>query len=182
VGLDFAMADLVVSHFNEFVAAASLGPDLDVDRANDLSPYAPNGVYPTRDGWIAVSVDGDEEFVQLMTALTGEPESDPSWGSRETRFEHRTDIDTRLARLTPAWPAADLAAELRARGVTAEKVATPADLLASDQFTSRGFFVAVDHDEWGTRRLVGIPWRPFGGPPIPLGAPPRLQPLDEDGA
>jgi crotonobetainyl-CoA:carnitine CoA-transferase CaiB-like acyl-CoA transferase len=59
VGLDFAMADLVVSHFNEAIAAASLGVD-DDDRANELAPYDPNDVFPAADGWVAVSVSGGQ--------------------------------------------------------------------------------------------------------------------------
>jgi hypothetical protein len=49
--------------------------------------------------------------------------------------------------------------------------------LKSAQLVDRGFFTAVEHGEW-ERRLVGVPWRPFGGPPIPLGVPPRLEPMD----
>jgi crotonobetainyl-CoA:carnitine CoA-transferase CaiB-like acyl-CoA transferase len=165
VGLDFAMADLVIAHFNEFVAAASIGDDLQIDSANGLSPYEPNGVFPTVDGWIALSVDGVEQWAQCAQVLGSE----------------MTD-DARIAELTGTHLAAELAAAFRAVGVPAEKVATPADLLESAQLASREFFRPVAHGEWGERRLVGVPWRPFGGPPIALGAPPRLEPMDGDGA
>jgi crotonobetainyl-CoA:carnitine CoA-transferase CaiB-like acyl-CoA transferase len=167
VGLDFAMADLVIAHFNEFIAAASiasddLDADLSVDTANALAPYGPNGVYPTVDGWIALSVDGDAQSAQCARVLGGDA----------------TD-EVQIANATRTRAASELAAELRASGVPAEKVAEPADLLESAQLASRGFFTPVEHGEWGERRLVGIPWRRFGGPPIALGAPPCLRPLDE---
>ena len=127
------MADLVIAHFNEFVAAASLGDDLQIDSANGLSPYAPNGVYPTVDGWIALSVDGVEQWAQCAQVL----------GSDMTD-------DARIAELTGTHLAAELAAAFRAVGVPAEKVATPADLLESAQLASRGFFTPVEHGEWGT--------------------------------
>ena len=180
VGLDFAMADLVISHFNEFIAAASLDPDLSVDTVNDLSPYAPNGVYPTVDGWVAVSVDGDEQFTRFAQMLGNDAVGDAAFAAADARHAERRSLDALIAAATRARPASELASALRAVCVPAEKVASPADLLDSPQLASRGFFTSVEHGEWGERRLVGIPWRRFGGPPIALGAPPCLQPLDEE--
>ena len=72
IGVDFSMTDLVVSHFNEYLAAASLGYDDDTaDRANELAPFAPHGVYPTEDGWIAICVRDDGEFLRLIKVLDG---------------------------------------------------------------------------------------------------------------
>jgi crotonobetainyl-CoA:carnitine CoA-transferase CaiB-like acyl-CoA transferase len=176
------MADLVISHFNEFMAAASLDPDLPVDTANELSPYAPNGVYPTIDGWVAVSVEGDEQFARLTKVLGSDAVDDAAFAGADARHDQRQNLDARIADVTRTRSASELASELRAVGVPAEKVASPADLLDSPQLASRGFFTPVEHGEWGERRLVGIPWRQFGGPPIALGAPPCLQPLDEERA
>ena len=67
-----------------------------------------------------------------------------------------------------------VAAELRAAGVSAEPAATAADLVASEQLAHRGFPPLVEHPEWGPRRLVGVPWQPYGGPALPLGTPPAL--------
>jgi crotonobetainyl-CoA:carnitine CoA-transferase CaiB-like acyl-CoA transferase len=158
-GVDFAMADLVVAHFNDCIAAADLDASSDesVDRANDLSPFAPCGVFPTLDGWIAVSVEDDEQLRGLASVL----ESDI--GS-----------DEQIANATCAQRAPELAAELRSAGVIAEAVVDATDLIASPQLASRGFFVPVEHPEWGRRRLVGLPWRPFGGAPLALGTPPSL--------
>lgn len=158
-GVDFAMADLVVAHFNDCIAAASVDPGSDesVDRANDLSPFAPCGVYPTSDGWIALSVEGDAQRRGLAKVLASEDLSDAG-----------------IARVTQAQRAADLATELRAAGVVAEPVLDAAGLIASPQLDSRGFFVPVEHPEWGRRQLVGVPWRPFGEAPLPLGTPPLL--------
>lgn len=121
-GIDFSMTDLVVAHFNEHLAAASLDPDADdADRANELAPYAVNEVRRSGDGgWEAVSVEveGGAELVE---------------------------------------PVLDAVA-----------------LVADEQLSSRGFFVEVAHPEWGSRRLVGLPWRPHGEPALPLRPPPLL--------
>jgi crotonobetainyl-CoA:carnitine CoA-transferase CaiB-like acyl-CoA transferase len=167
--IDFAMADLVVSHFNEFVAAASLDAESDdvVDRANDQAPYAPHGVYPTEDGWIAIAVGADQ--VSAVAAALGEISVSGSAGDRRA-------VDDLVADATRTRKAGVLAAELRASGVAAEQVMTPAELADVEQLASRGFLTPVVHPVWGERRIVGIPWRPYGEGPIPLRAAPLLEP------
>jgi crotonobetainyl-CoA:carnitine CoA-transferase CaiB-like acyl-CoA transferase len=162
-GVDFAMADLTVSHFNEHLAAASLGCDDDADRANELAPYSPNGVYPTLDGWIAISVWTDDQLALLAQVLDD-----------DGLMERRDDLDARVAAATTSHDATELATTLRGLGVAAEAVVDAADLVADEQLAARGFFVPVRHPVWGERHLVGIPWRPRDGAPIPLRPPPRL--------
>jgi crotonobetainyl-CoA:carnitine CoA-transferase CaiB-like acyl-CoA transferase len=180
VGLDFAMADLIVGHFNDFVAAASLddGADAEVDRANDLSPYAPHGVYPAVDGWVALAVEDDDEFARLAKVLRRDSLLEPVFAGAESRLARRRALDVEIAAAIRDASAVDLAAQLRAAGVIAEPVLDATGLLESAQLAQREFFVAVEHSEWGSRRLVGIPWRPFGGPPLPLRPPPLLTPDD----
>jgi crotonobetainyl-CoA:carnitine CoA-transferase CaiB-like acyl-CoA transferase len=180
VGLDFAMADLVVARFNEFLAAVSIGiADDDLDRANEVSPYAPSGVYSTADGWIALAVDTDEQFARLVSVLAYEPVDDPTVADGEARFEQRKVLDERVSAATRSRSSRDLVTELSAAGIPVEEVVQAADLLKTDQLCSRGFFTEVEHPEWGRRGLVGIPWRVHGGPPIQLGAPPLLTPSED---
>jgi crotonobetainyl-CoA:carnitine CoA-transferase CaiB-like acyl-CoA transferase len=162
VGLDFAMADLIVAHFNDHLAAAGLdsGAEASFERGNDMAPYALNNVYATTDGWIALSVEDDEQLVMLAKVLGCE--------------------DGEIAAATRTRAGADLAAELRAAGIVAEQVVGAEALVESPQLASREFFVPVEHDEWGRRRLVGIPWRRFGEPPLALRPPPHLVPREVD--
>lgn len=178
-GIDFAMADLIVAHFNEFLAAANLDPDSDrsVDRANELAPCAPHGVYPAADGWLALSVDSDEQFATLSKVLAHEPLTDPMLAAADDRFDQRRVLDALIAEATQTRDATELSAELRAAGIAAEAVVTIGELLTSSHLASRGFLTEVEHPEWGRRRLVGIPWRPFGAPALPLGPPPLLVPV-----
>ena len=174
-GVDFSMIDLVVGHFNEYLAAASLGRSDDTaDRANELAPYAPHGVYPTTDGWIAVSVRSDAEFDRLATLLAHRPLCDAAFDSATHRHARRDVLDTHLAAATRPHSSACLAARLRSAGVVAESVVGPSELIADPQLIDRGFFSAVTHPDWGPRQLVGIPWRRCGSSPLSLGPPPRL--------
>ena len=121
VGLDFAMADLVIAHFNEFIAAASiasddLDADLRVDTAERLAPYGPNGVYPDR---------------RRLDRVVGRRRR--AVGAVRAGARRRMTDDVQIANATRTRAAAELAAELRASGVPAEKVAEPADLLESVQ-------------------------------------------------
>lgn len=182
VGIDFAMADLIVAHFNEFVAAASLDPDSDagVDRANELTPYAPHGVYRTADGWLALAVERDDEFAALSSVLGERSLQDPALATAEARLARRRELDRGVSRAVQARFAGQVASELRTAGVAAEEVTTVAGLLRSPHLESRGFFTTVEHPDWGRRSLVGIPWRPVGAAALGLGAPPRFAPLDGD--
>ena len=174
-GIDFSMTDLVVSHFNEYLAAASIGDDEDaVDRANELTPFAPNGVYPTADGWIAISVDGDEDYARFASLLEHGPLLTADYATTAGRDRYRQALDDDLAEVTHRHRASVLAASLRSVGVAAEPVLDAAALIEDPQLEARGFFVPVEHTEWGLRRIVGIPWRPFGESPLTLRPPPRL--------
>jgi crotonobetainyl-CoA:carnitine CoA-transferase CaiB-like acyl-CoA transferase len=180
IGLDFAMSDLVVAHFNEFIAAASVGRDRDdeVDRANELSPFAPHGVYRTEDGWLALAVAGDDEFGRLVSVLDDERLATPAFATAAARSESRRALDACVGEAVRTSVARDLARELRGVGVPAEQVMSAADLLADPQLAGREFLSPVEHPVWGRRRLVGIPWRPYGGPALALAPPPLLAPQD----
>jgi crotonobetainyl-CoA:carnitine CoA-transferase CaiB-like acyl-CoA transferase len=174
-GIDFSMTDLVVAHFNEHLAAASLDrADDTADRANDLAPFAPHGVYETGDGWIAIAVDGDDEYVRLSSRLDHEPLRDRRFGSAEGRLKHREELDAEMARVARRHTAGFLADVLRSSRLVAEPVVGAADLTTDAHLTERGFFTPVDHPEWGMRRLVGVPWRPYGERALPLRPSPLL--------
>jgi crotonobetainyl-CoA:carnitine CoA-transferase CaiB-like acyl-CoA transferase len=180
IGLDFAMSDLVVAHFNEFIAAASLGLDSDdaVDRANELSPYAPHGVYRTEDGWLALAVADDDEFARLAKVLGDEHLATSAFASPAARSEASHALDACVGEAVRTKVARDLARELRGVGVSAEVVMSAADLIVDPQLREREFLAPVEHPVWGRRRLVGIPWRPYGRPALGIGAPPLLAPKD----
>ena len=174
-GVDFSMTDLVVAHFNEHLAAASLDQGDDTgDRANDLAPFAPHGVYRTEDGWIAISVDGDDEFARLANWLHHDPLRDRRFETSAGRVEHREQLEAELEIVARRHTTGFLTDILRRSGVDAEPVVAAADLTADPHLEDRGFFTPVDHPEWGTRRLVGVPWRRHGQGALPLRPSPLL--------
>jgi crotonobetainyl-CoA:carnitine CoA-transferase CaiB-like acyl-CoA transferase len=174
-GVDFSMTDLVVSHFNEYLAAASLDRDDDsADRANDLAPFAPHGVYATTDGWLAVAVAGDEQYARLVACFGESSLSDPRFETSAGRLKHRRDLDERVGKLVSQHASVTLAERLRTFGVAAEPAVDAAALIGDRQLEARGFFARVDHPEWGNRPIVGVPWRRYGSGPLELSAAPLL--------
>jgi crotonobetainyl-CoA:carnitine CoA-transferase CaiB-like acyl-CoA transferase len=179
--VDFAMADLVVQRFNEFTAAASAGiegsgPE---DGSNRTVPYAPQGVYPTAaDRWIALSVAGDDEWRGVVTVLQDiRAVRDPGFLTEACRRANQDALDRTLNKAFSGWECDDLVEQLQTHGVRAAPVMTPSDLVADPHLATRDFFALVEHCEWGSRRLIGIPWRVVGQGPIRLGPPPRLAAL-----
>ena len=179
--IDFAMADLAAAHFNEFFAAAAVYSDseTELDSANDLHPFAPNGVYATTDGWIAISVEGNEQYQQLCIILGASSLSRDEYSSAPERFKRRRALDALVAQAVANRNTAALAHELRRAGIAAEEVVDPRDLPRSSQLEFRAFFTALVHPGWQHSRVIGLPWRPYGEPSMALGRPPDL-PLTSD--
>jgi crotonobetainyl-CoA:carnitine CoA-transferase CaiB-like acyl-CoA transferase len=176
--LDFSMAEVITARFNEYLAAASCAV-ADHDQTNEVYPYAPCGVYPTTDGWLALSVETDAGWLHTRRVL-GRPEGldDERFGTAAGRFDARQSLDRAVAELTAGHASAVLAADLQAAGVSAAAVATPDTLIADAHLAARQFFAPVAHPEWGERRLIGLPWRIAAEPPFPLRPPPLLDAVD----
>jgi crotonobetainyl-CoA:carnitine CoA-transferase CaiB-like acyl-CoA transferase len=176
--LDFSMAEVITARFNEYLAAASRAV-ADHDQTNEVYPYAPCGVYPASDGWLALSVETDRGWERTRTVL-GHPEvlDDGRFATASSRSDAREALDGAVAKVTAGRGAAALAAELQAAGVAAAAVATPDTLIGDVHLAARQFFATVVHPEWGERRLIGLPWRVAGEAPVPLRPPPLLDAVD----
>lgn len=77
--------------------------------------------------------------------------------------------------------AADIASALRRAGIPARTVLDADDLIADRHLADRGFFAAVDHPAWDTRRIIGVPWRFADAGPLSLRPPPLLGDANADG-
>jgi crotonobetainyl-CoA:carnitine CoA-transferase CaiB-like acyl-CoA transferase len=177
--IDLSMVEIAAQRFNEFLAAESFrsqNGDQGSTHPVVRCLYAPQASYLTGDGrWIALSASSDSEWNSIVRILGSPTElRDSSFGSMELRVENKSELDSVLGGLISSCDGAELAAELQSNAVAAAIVSSPSDLVADEHLRSRGFFGEVDHSQWGKRRLIGLPWRPAGGPPIPLVAPPEL--------
>lgn len=168
--LDISMAEVAVHRLNELAVRSQLGQDKD----NGLSLI--NG----RDGNYVLATDGGAHHI----AITAPPElerellriltEESSALAGTTAHSDAVLALNVFSALAGGASAASLAHKLRLAGIDACMVMAAEDLIADEHLLNRGFFAAVTHEEWGTRRLIGLPWRFVGEDPVPLRPPPRI--------
>jgi CoA:oxalate CoA-transferase len=132
---------------------------------NDHPIAAPYGLFPTRDGQIALAPADDAFFRRLADAL-GEPElkTDPLYATQSARVANRTRINAivggRLASGTTShW--VDL---LNKAGVPCGPVNSVAEVFEDPQIRAQDMIIDVDHPDHGLVRLLGFPIKLSGTP------------------
>jgi crotonobetainyl-CoA:carnitine CoA-transferase CaiB-like acyl-CoA transferase len=122
-----------------------------------------------------VTIASDRDWREIQGVLGNPSElAVPMFNSPEHRHENRRVLANFMAALVRSSDTAVLLDSFRRADVAASRVLTVAELIEDPHLRARGFFAPVDHPVWGERRLVGMPWRFSGEPPIALGAPPLL--------
>ena len=118
---------------------------------------APSGLYECRDGAICIMAMEQHQWTALTRAL-----GNPPWAADFDRFEDRLDraaeCNALLTEALQSWDKFDLETRLQQEGVPAGALRTPADLLASPQFASRGALRQVDVGGQ-TAQVVSAPYR-----------------------
>ncbi len=149
---------------------------------NRSQRYAPQGVYPCRDGHVALSVRGAADWDALIERV-GDREwaRDPELANASGRRRRADELDARLRGWTQPQPAADVVALLRGGGIPAAKLLLATEMYGEPQLEARGFYQSLDHPVTGKRRYPVWPMRfSFAGPNAhPSGAPTLGQHNDE---
>jgi len=119
---------------------------------------APYGVKPCKDGFVFLQVVEKYHWEGLVEMM-GRPEwaLDPLYLEPEYRFQHRHDIEARMAPWLLTQAKAEFAVEAQSRGVPFAPINEPADLLRIPQLHERGFFRGVAFDG----RAALVPGTPF---------------------
>ncbi|MDV7352715.1 CoA transferase [Rhodococcus oxybenzonivorans] len=132
---------------------------------NRSSKAAPQGVYRTADGWIALSVRDDADWVAVGEAL-GNPEwiRNPALAGAADRASEHDRIDELMSGTTAQHGVDDLVKRLSRSGVPASKVAGGGDYLNDPQLQHRRYYETLDHPDAGSDRYQGWPVRFSVGP------------------
>ncbi len=117
------------------------------------------------DGWVAIAVATDEQWVSLCRVV-GQSEwtADPGLASRAGRTREHDRIDAVLGEWCRARPADEIVEVLWGAGVPVGKVMQPHSQSELPQLLARRFFEEVDHPVIGASRYSTLPMRLSRGP------------------
>ena len=129
--IDVAQVEAGVFFLSPQVAHHGLDGTIAQRRGNDDEVYFPHGVYPCRDGFVAIAARTDEERARLASVADD------------------------LAVWVAARDASYVERQLQALGVPAHVSASSADVTADPQLAHRGHLVALPHPLHGTAYVEG---------------------------
>jgi len=132
---------------------------------NDHPIAAPYGLFPTRDGQIALAPADDAFFQRLADAL-GEPglKTDPLYAIQSARMANRAQINAIVGGKLAANTAAYWVETLNRAGVPCGPVNSVAEVFEDPQILAQDMMIEVEHPNHGTVRMLGFPIKLSGMP------------------
>ncbi|WAP53564.1 CaiB/BaiF CoA transferase family protein [Streptomyces sp. S465] len=137
-----------------FDALARLG--LPQRTGNELPRLAPFGIFPAKDGFIALCAPTDT-FARGVFRAVGRPElaDGDEFATRDQRVRNAPALHQIIKDWTRERPRAEAVAALAAEGVPAAEVLEPADALRNPVVLEREEVVELGHPEHGPTGLMG---------------------------
>ena len=148
---------------------------------NDHPIAAPYGLFPTRDGQIAIAPADDAFFGRLADAL-GQPalKSDPLYATQSARVANRARINAIVGGILAANTTAYWVQTLNAAGVPCGPVLDVPGVFQDPQILAQGMVMEVDHPSQGLMKMLGFPMKFSGTPCAVRRAAPDLGEHSED--
>ena len=106
---------------------------------------APSDAFPTKDGWVLVSVVGNPLFERWARLMGEERWLDPRYATDETRGDHAAEISERMSAWTRQRTTSEVVAELEEARIPCGEVLKPAETLRNEQVVAQEFFVPTDY-------------------------------------
>ncbi len=149
-GLVSLLAYIATNYFATGTAPARSG--------NDHPIAAPYGLFPTRDGQIALAPADDAFFRRLADAL-GEPglKTDPLYATQAARVANRSRINAIVGGKLAGDTTARWVEVLNAAGVPCGPVNSVAAVFQDPQILAQEMVTDVDHPGYGLVRMLGFP-------------------------
>jgi crotonobetainyl-CoA:carnitine CoA-transferase CaiB-like acyl-CoA transferase len=131
-------------------------------RTGDTVPrLAPMGIYPTRNGHVAICAPTQAFAKSLFEAMKApELAIDSRFATRDSRVQNVDELDALVRRFTSSMPTHAILSRLEQSGVPAAEVRDPATALRDPQVVSRRETVPLLHPKYGAVddvRGMGIP-------------------------
>jgi CoA:oxalate CoA-transferase len=151
-GLVSLLSYIATNYFATGVAPARSG--------NDHPIAAPYGLFPTRDGQIALAPADDAFFRRLADAL-GEPglKTDPLYATQAARVANRARINAIVGGKLAGDTTAHWVEVLNKAGVPCGKVNSVAEVFEDPQILAQEMVLDVGHPGHGIVRMLGFPMK-----------------------
>lgn len=141
---------------------------------HSLPRSGPYGVYPTRDGWIALTCVTDAHWAALVPLLDDPELGDPALAAGAVRAARRDWLDARVGAWTARHDRDALAARLARAGVPCAPVRTLAEAVEDPYLEEHGLLRRTSLPGRGEVRVLGSPIQLDGVPRAPAAPPPAL--------
>lgn len=174
--LDVAMYDAMLSLCERLVYQHDIEGSVPGPEGNGHPLLAPFGLYPARDGMVAIGVV-DDSFWRVLCKIMGRPElgDDPAFATRSARRAQMEKVNRGVADWTVRYSKSELSDLLGGR-IPFGPVNDIGAIFADPHVAARGMIQTVPHAEPDKKpwRIAGNPLR-FTSNPLPAPtAPPRL--------
>ena len=153
-----AMLDCLASLMAEEHFDISVEAGVPMRSGNSHDRLVPFGVYPCKDGYVAMVAFRPEWMKALLDAM-GRPEllEDPRFASRGPRMQHAAALNEFIEAWTTTLTTRELVHELfNKRGVPAVIVRKPVEVLNDPALNERGAVMQLQHPAMGDVKAVGM--------------------------
>jgi CoA:oxalate CoA-transferase len=111
---------------------------------------APFGVYPAKDGYVAICAYTDRMAHSLFAAMDrADLAADPWFQTRDARVEHSTQVDAVIGQWTQAQPASDIVQKLQQYSIPVAEVRDPKKAVRDPGVLARQETVPLSHPQYG---------------------------------
>jgi crotonobetainyl-CoA:carnitine CoA-transferase CaiB-like acyl-CoA transferase len=170
--IDVALLDSIMPMLGWVAANLLIGGQQPQLMGNDNFTAAPSGTFRTKDGYINIAANQQQQWEDLASVL-GVPglTTDPRFAERDTRKKNRALLTPLLeARLTTA-DTAHWVDVLNARGIPSGAIASLEEALTSPQIAHRQSIATIEDPELGPLQLFNLTAK-FEKTPGSVDAPP----------
>ncbi|MDX2159635.1 MAG: CoA transferase [Hyphomicrobiaceae bacterium] len=160
--VDVAMVDGVLALCERIVFQHSIEGTVPGPEGNSHPLLCPYGLFPAKDGWVAIGCPHDE-FWRLLVRTIGMPQlaDDPRYRTTPDRLARRTEVEGAVSAWTSVRTKAEIAAVLGTK-IPFGPVLRADEIFADEHTRARGMLAEVD--------LPGVPDHPvtIAGTPIKM--------------
>jgi CoA:oxalate CoA-transferase len=173
--IDVAMLDSIMPLMGWVAANLLIGHQQPVLMGNDNFTAAPSGTFRTKDGYVNIAANKQEQWEALCDELDlAELKTDPRFQKRDIRKKNRKELTPLVEARLAQRPTAEWVERLNARNIPSGAILGLEEALSQPQVRHRGTLRQVPVDGIGTIPLFDLTARFSKAPGAITAGPPRL--------